>query len=243
MQELSTGKALYTVYKQTWRNNRMHYDSYTIYGKNACIDANTLDLSNYNTFEIPVATEIPEDAKLVFDKTSKYPRHKLQTTKFVRKIKESLADYIVGNYKKSPLVSIKRTYPLAFVSDKSIIFTNDDSITITDIKQSGAPFRDEDFTIVKNFSVLCLDNEEKLYIDYMEGKHTIPLVTDSLLNKLTDACSDVITPDDVNAIIQLIKTNDKDNIGLGAKLFCQFNLSATPAFAHIFLMYYHGYMQ
>lgn len=241
MRELSTNKLIGQAYYAGWGENRKVYTSITYFREGEIyINYDSIDFSNFDTYEIPAVTEIPETAKLIFHKTSKFPRHKLQTTKYVRKIKESLAEFIVGNYKKPALTYNKTRYSKAFISDSYIILTQDSTITLDQIKASNVPlFINEDFNIVENYNLLHLSKEEKLYIEYMEGEHKIPIITDETLNRLTDNYSEILTPEDLTGVIQLIKSGDKDNIALGAKLFCQFNLSAMPAFTRIFLMYYH----
>lgn len=187
------------------------------------------------TINMPLADKVPEDAKIIFHKNSKFPRHKLAITKYQRKIKENLADFLVGNYSKTD-GKIGITYNKVFITENDILCTYDNDVTKENIEEI---FNKTVIEVRQNESFVNLNREELLYVEYMLGKHTIPLITDELMNKLVDAHNDRITQEEVESIIDLLKTNDKDNVILGTKLLTQFNLNATPLFTKIFLTLYH----
>lgn len=243
MQELKSGKALiriryagYGIYKHLIQDNR-------IWNRPSSV---LIDFSkcNYNKdYEIPITTTLPEEAKLIFHKTSKFPRHKLEITSYKRKIKESLADYMVGNYQKfNPSVN-SSTYFKAFVSKDKIYVIQDSQITLDEIHKAFPEIQGTITETINDFKLLSLTKEELLYLEYMEGEHTKPIISDKDLNKLVDKKSDRLTEQDIESIVELLKSKDEENINLGAKLLTQFNLSATPCLTSLFLMTYHKYIQ
>lgn len=199
---------------------------------------------NYNKdYEIPTTSTLPEGAKLVFHKTSKFPRHKLEITTYKRKIKENLADYMVGNYKKFNLLNKFVTYYRAYFTEDSIYVIQDSDATYEAICREFPTLKDKIIDTVDDFKILVLDKEQLLYLEYMEGEHTKPLISDGDLNKLVDGKSDKLTEEDIESIVELLKSKDQENINLGAKLLTQFNLSATPCLTSLFLMLYDKYIK
>lgn len=97
MLEETTGKLIMTAAYYGWKDKYLHVDTFRFREKLFCKN----NLKNVNKEKkIPTVQVIPDNAKLIFHSTSKFPRHKLAITNYQRKIKESLADYIVGNAKE-----------------------------------------------------------------------------------------------------------------------------------------------
>mgnify|MGYP002518635168 CR=1 FL=1 len=97
MQEVLSGKRIIRI-NNHWSNNRT-YSTNDYWWKPAdsvYMAKNKIENANWDT-QIPTVKTLPEEAKLVFHKTSKFPRHKLGLTTFKRKIKEKGADFIVDN--------------------------------------------------------------------------------------------------------------------------------------------------
>lgn len=124
--------------------------------------------------------------------------------------------------------------------EEKIVVTNDDEVTLEVLKQD-ASFKTATFKeTIDNYEILALNKEQILTLEYMQGLHTIPLISDEQLNKAVDSKTDKMTPDDLNSIIELIVSRDSENISLGIKLFTQFNLSAMPLFTRLFLTMFNG---
>lgn len=236
MREETTGKIIYKASHYSWRNNELTLENLHNYGMKG-FDSRIFGQLDLNKV-IPTVDTIPENSKLIFHNTSKFPRHKLEITTFKRKIKENLADYLVGNSKKIDLrsrIGSKR----AFVFDTHIIITWDEKVTLEELK-GLKPLKDREFIeVVEDYYVILLNKEQILTLEYLQGMHTIPLISDEQLNKAVDSKTDKMTEDDLNSIIELIQSKDVENINLATKLFTQFNLSAMPLFTRLFLMMFH----
>lgn len=102
------------------------------------------------------------------------------------------------------------------------------------------PLKDKEFIeIVEDYHVILLNKEQVLTLEYLQGMHTIPLISDEQLNRVADGKTDKMTEEDLNSIIELIQSRDRDNVNLATKLFTQFNLASMPLFTRLFLMMFH----
>lgn len=98
MLEETTGKLIMTAAYYGWRDKHLCLDIFRGYKEKLFCKNN---LKNVNKEKkIPTVQVIPDNAKLIFHSTSKFPRHKLAITNYQRKVKEALADYMVGNAKE-----------------------------------------------------------------------------------------------------------------------------------------------
>lgn len=236
MREETTGKIIYKVSRYNWRNEKLTIENPSNYGMKA-FDSRIFGYLDLNKV-IPTVDQIPENSKLMFHNTSKFPRHKLEITTFKRKIKENLADYLVGNSKKIDLryrISSRRT----FIFDTFIIMTWDEKITLEDLKELKLLKDKELIEIIEDYHVILLNKEQVLTLEYLQGMHTIPLISDEQLNKVADGRTDKMTEEDLNSIVELLQSKDRDNVNLATKLFTQFNLSSMPLFTRLFLMMFH----
>ena len=184
------------------------------------------------SMEIPTVKTLPEGAKLVFHKTSNFPRHKLGLTTFKRKIKEKGADFIVGNFSKINSANID-TYANAYETDTAIYIThmliNFDIFKIeTGIDLSTAIH-------YSDYELLSVTKENTFYIDYICGKHSLPVISDDDLNIIVDNKQERLSLTELSTIMEMVKSGDKENINLALKLFAQFNLSSDPTFSWLFL--------
>lgn len=236
MREETTGKIIYRVVNHGYRKKELSVRRLNYVNLKA-FDGKVLDGLDLNK-TIPTVNEIPENAKIIFHSTSKFPRHKLEITTFKRKIKESLADYLIGNAQPLQLQNKIRS-TRAFIFDTAITYVHDEDITLDDIKTIDI-FKDAKFDkVIENYSLILLSKEQILTLEYLQGMHTIPLISDEQLNKAVDSKTDKMTEDDLNSIIELIQSKDVENINLATKLFTQFNLSAMPLFTRLFLTMFH----
>jgi hypothetical protein len=233
MHEILSGKRLIKI------NN--HWSSSKTYSTNdywwrasgtVYMAKNKLENANWD-MTIPTVKTLPEESKLVFHKTSKFPRHKLGLTTFKRKIKEKGADFIVGNFKKLHPTDIQH-YLNAYETEDAIFVTQLSTIEIAQfiidckIDLSNA-------THYSNYELLCVTDENRFYLDYICGKHSLPVISDDDLNTIVDNKQERISITELSTIMEMIKSKDKENINLALKLFAQFNLSADPTLSWLFL--------
>jgi hypothetical protein len=161
MQEILSGKRLikisnhwsssktYSISDYWWRSSGMVY-----------MAKNKLENANWDMI-IPTVKFLPEESKLVFHKTSKFPRHKLGLTTFKRKIKEKGADFIVGNFKKLHPTDIQH-YLNAYETEDAIFVTQLSTIEIAQfiidckIDLSNA-------THYSNYELLCVTDENRFH--------------------------------------------------------------------------------
>ena len=233
MQEVLSGKRLVRI-NNHWSNNITYsvYEGWYRTSGTVYVAKNKLNNPNWD-MEIPTVKTLPENAKLVFHKTSNFPRHKLGLTTFKRKIKEKGADYIVGNFKKcSQSCVIKYAHA----------YETDDTIYITDIVSFNADtFRREfgidlsSVTHYTDFELMSVTKENQFYIDYICGKHSLPVISDDDLNAIVDNKQERISITELSTVVEMVKSRDRENANLALKLFAQFNLSADPTLAWLFL--------
>ena len=195
---------------------------------------------NWNN-TVNIVNTIPEEAKLVFHKTSKFPRHKLGLTTFKRKIKEKGADFMVANFTVTTKDKVVTVYPHAWETDTTIYITHIQNINhaILDVEFPELQLKNAAYYV--DYPIIKATDEQMFYIEYLCGKYSLPIISDDDLNKIVDNKQDRISIDEVNTLIELAKSMDKENANLALKLFAQFNLSADPIFAWMFLSIYSRY--
>lgn len=237
MQELLSGKDLvkindywnprsrqYTVNDWWLRNNGVSY-----------IAKDKLENANWN-MQISTVKTLPDNAKLVFHSTSNFPRHKLELTTFKRKIKEKGADFIVGNFKSIPHTSIT-TYTHAYETDTRLYVTQ---LTTVDLAVFNAE-HGVDLSTAKhytNYEIIYAEKEHLFYLDYITGKHSLPIISDDDLNTIVDNKQERLSITELSTIKEMVESRDRENVVLALKLFAQFNLSADPTLAWLFLSIY-----
>jgi hypothetical protein len=197
-----------------------------------CVAKDKLENPNW-AMQIPTVKTLPDNAKLVFHSTSKFPRHKLGLTTFKRKIKEKGADFIVGNFKPIPHTSIT-TYTHAYETETKIYVTQ---LTTIDLNIFGVEYG-IDLSTAKHYTdyeMITAEKEHLFYLDYITGKHSLPIISDDDLNKIIDGNQERLSVTELSTIVEMVKSRDKENVNLALKLFAQFNLSADPTFSWLFL--------
>lgn len=234
MQDYRTGKTVIYVSKGAYDEYR-HYDyDKLVINLDSWYNRNTkkycLFLSDFNEkTTINKITTLPENAKVCFDKSSKFPRHKLQLTSFKRKIKTKDADCIIGNIER-PIFGGSQ---LMIVGENFIYYGR--GLTVEDFIKY---FPEINIVETRQDTFVQLTPENLLYYQLVSGEITIPFMNDVDFNKIVDSKCEKISPEEVESVIDLIVSGDSENIKLGIKLFSQFNLSAYPTFTKVFLSYY-----
>jgi hypothetical protein len=193
---------------------------------------NKIENANWD-MQIPTVKTLPEEAKLVFHKTSTFPRHKLGLTTFKRKIKEKGADFIVGNFSKMHLSDV-HVYVNAYETENTIYITQLSMLSI-DVFYAEMGVDLSNATHYTNYELLAVTKENQFYIDYICGKHSLPVISDDDLNAIVDNKQERLSITELSTIMEMVKSGDKENVNLALKLFAQFNLSADPTFSWLFL--------
>ena len=86
-----------------------------------------------------------------------------------------------------------------------------------------------------DYELLSVTKENTFYIDYICGKHSLPVISDDDLNIIVDNKQERLSLTELSTIMEMVKSGDKENINLALKLFAQFNLSSDPTFSWLFL--------
>ena len=233
MQEVLSGKRLVKI-NNHWSNNRT-YSTNDYWWKAAgtvYMAKNKIENANWD-MQIPTVKTLPEEAKLVFHKTSTFPRHKLGLTTFKRKIKEKGADFIVGNFSKMHLSDV-HTYVNAYETENTIYITQLSMISL-DVFKAEMGVDLSNAVHYTNYELLAVTKENQFYIDYICGKHSLPVISDDDLNAIVDNKQERLSITELSTIMEMVKSKDKENVNLALKLFAQFNLSADPTLSWLFL--------
>lgn len=239
MQEVLSGKRIVKI-NNHWSNNRTYSinDYWWKPADSVYMAKNKIENANWD-MEIPIVTTLPEEAKLVFHKTSKFPRHKLGLTTFKRKIKEKGADFIVGNFSKV-YASDTDTYVNAYETENTIYITQLPMLSI-DVFYAEMGIDLSNAIHYTDYKLLSVTKEKQFYIDYICGKYSLSVISDYDLNAIVDNKQERLSITELSTIMEMIKSRDKENINLALKLFAQFNLSADPTLSWAFLSIYSHY--
>lgn len=164
------------------------------------------------------ASQVSANAKLCFDQTSKFPRYKLEQTAYKRKLKPETADYIIIN------TNINVDSKLLYVYTNNIDTLY---LCINHVKPAN------ENAILLDSTVIHLTSQMKSYLDLHKSNYKY--LSDDQLNKLCDDYASDLTPENLDQIINLVFSNDSQNIELGLKVFASINVSKYPMTAK-FLM-------
>lgn len=239
MHEVLSGKRIIRI-NNHWSNTRTYSinehwwkPANTVYMAKSKIENANWDM------EIPTVKILPEEAKLVFHKTSKFPRHKLGLTTFKRKIKEKGSDFIVGNFSKTRASDVD-TYANAYETETTIYMTQIQMFNI-DVFYSEMGIDLSNAIHYTDYELLNVTKENQFYIDYICGKHSLPVISDDDLNTIVDNKQERLSITELSTIVEMVKSRDKENANLALKLFAQFNLSADPTLSWLFLSIHSQY--
>lgn len=233
MQEVLSGKRLVKI-NNHWSISRT-YSTNEYWWKSAgtvYMAKNKIENANWD-MEVSTVKTLPEEAKLVFHKTSTFPRHKLGLTTFKRKIKEKGADFIVGNFSKMHQSDV-HVYVNAYETEDTIYITQLSMLSL-DVFKSEMGVDLSNAIHYTNYELLNVTKENQFYIDYICGKHSLPVISDDDLNAIVDNKQERLSITELSTIMEMVKSRDKENINLALKLFAQFNLSADPTLSWLFL--------
>ena len=236
MQEFLSGKRIISIGNH-WSSSRTYNTSEYWYCRANTVYMAKDKIQNANwDMQIPTVNTLPEEAKLVFHKTSSFPRHKLGLTTFKRKVKEKGADFIVGNFKKIKSTD-SVTYSNAYETANEIYITQLSTINL-DLLYKECYIDLSSATHYTNYEVFIVEKEQIFYIDYICGKHSLPVISDNDLNTIVDNKQERLSVTELSTIMEMVKSRDKENVNLALKLFAQFNLSSDPTLSWLFLSIY-----
>lgn len=239
MHEVLSGKRIIRI-NNHWSNTRT-YSTNDYWWKpvgTVYMAKNKIKNANWD-MEIPTVKILPEEAKLVFHKTSKFPRHKLGLTTFKRKIKEKGSDFIVGNFSKTRASDVD-TYANAYETENTIYVTQLQTFSIDVFyAETGVDLSNAIHHV--DYKLLSVTKENQFYIDYICGKHSLPVISDDDLNTIVDNKQERLSITELSTIVEMVKSRDKENANLALKLFAQFNLSADPTLSWLFLSIHSQY--
>lgn len=236
MQEVLSGKRIIKIGNH-WSTSRTYSTNDYWWRAAGTVYMAKKKIENANwDMEIPTVKTLPEEAKLVFHKTSNFPRHKLGLTTFKRKIKEKGSDFIVGNFSKVRLTDVD-TYANAYETEDTIYVTQLSMLSL-DVFRSEIGIDLSNAIHYTNYELLSVTKENQFYIDYICGKHSLPVISDDDLNTIVDNKQERISITELSTIMEMVKSRDRENANLALKLFAQFNLSADPTLSWLFLSIY-----
>lgn len=236
MQEFLSGKRIIAI-NNHWSSSRTYTTSEYWYCRANTVYMAKDKIQNANwDMQIPTVNTLPEEAKLVFHKTSSFPRHKLGLTTFKRKVKEKGADFIVGNFKKVKSTD-SVTYSNAYETENEIYITQLSTINL-DLLYKECYIDLSSAAHYTNYEVFIVEKEQIFYIDYICGKHSLPVISDNDLNTIVDNKQERLSVTELSTIMEMVKSRDKENVNLALKLFAQFNLSSDPTLSWLFLSIY-----
>ena len=187
----------------------------------------------------------PKDGAIfLFDKTSKFPRFKLCGTSYKRCIKKGKEDYIIirdiridsnSGFKK--IVQTKDAYYLfpSFVYFRGIsreLYQSDYSDIDFFIKKYENKLFSTEIINSYDYKVFQVSSPQ-FFIDIMTDKLT-NVLTDSALDKIINGTLEKLDYDKFKQIKALIESSDVDNIGLGLRLLCNYDIE--PMLASINLL-------
>lgn len=160
-----------------------------------------------------LSTSIPPNSKLFFHHSSKFPRYKLENTKFERKIKEDKADFIVVNANLELTKGYKYT---VWESEKDIILTLE-GITLAD---------NSDYINLGEYYELNI--HEYNFLDFLQNRSTKPLISDQALNAICDNTFPDITKEVMMEIYNMLQSDECATRDLGLKLLASHNTAKFP---------------
>lgn len=183
--------------------------------------------------DVPFATTLAPDSVLYFDKSSKFPRFKLELTTYKRCIKPSKADAIVVSGEKYIYRHTSEEYDV-FEADNVIIAVPSDLFSkhIKTIDSLSKYLRDMGEGDYQNWNKI--HSKEKLdwfndktiwYYKYISGEYTLPLIKDDCLDKLCCKMCPEPTFEELVQISDMLESQDDSTAELGFKMLTGYDIA------------------
>lgn len=226
MNLINQTKPIYRLsFDRTWNAYSYRYDETPVIKTNESNRTAILerDYQKLLKNQINTVKTIKDNAVLMFDKSSKFPRFKLEQTSYKRCIKEAKADYIVLNIDKSPragyikLWETKDAFYYNYWRGETADLASALNIPVGMITAHG------DTRIYTD-----LTKHQLAYINLLNNQYSKPVILDDDLNKIVDSQNQTLTQDDVDQIMAMLQSSDNETAGLALKLLTNYNVTATP---------------
>lgn len=192
-------------------------------------------------FDNKIKNTVPKDgAVFLFDSSSKFPRFKLTGTSYKRCIKEGKEDFvIIGDvnlyytgtlYKK--IIQTEDAYYL-FPNYAYFHGVNADKYQLeyasinSFIEKYKNKFFSTEIINSYDYNVVQVSNP-KMFMDIITDKVT-NVLTDSALDKIITGTFEKLDYDKFKQIKALIESSDVDNVGLGLRLLCNYDIEPMLA--------------
>ena len=219
-------------YTNNWFDGTKYFNCSDIYN----LFDNNIDIKKY--INENTVTEIKENSKLFFTKSSNFPRFKLSDTTFSKCIKLEKADYVVIGKDYDCLVfkfihffEGKDTY-YAFINDPFYDWNNRSEYNKMPFESWISKYSNfifPEIVTMRNITndIYSLKNFNQISEDI---KNNIPhkLITDTMLDREINKKQDEITPETYKSICELLDSPDIGLREVGLKTLTGLNVNETP---------------
>lgn len=195
-------------------------------------------------------TELKDGSVLLFSKTSKFPRFKLEGTTFKRCIKMDKADCVVINC--LDFTSYDHRYVLEGAENYYVVQEALPTFYGSNDKQYVQEYADDLYNFLKkrpymfgekvtpkliysDVSIVITKDSNVVY-NIMTDKIT-STITDDALDKIVSGTLDDINEDAFNSIKEMFDSPDMSTVGLGLRLLAGYNISKASIAVQILLRY------
>ncbi len=192
-------------------------------------------------FDNKIKNTAPKDgAVFLFDSSSKFPRFKLTGTSYKRCIKEGKEDFvIIGDiglsYTSQLYKKIIQTEDAYYLFPNYTYFQGENAskyqLEYANINSFIEKYKNKLFSteIINSYDYNVIQvNDLKMFMDIMTDKVT-NVLTDSALDKIITGTFEKLNYDKFKQIKALIESSDVDNVGLGLRLLCNYDIEPMLA--------------
>lgn len=195
-------------------------------------------------------TELKDGSVLLFSKTSKFPRFKLEGTTFKRCIKVDKADCVVINC--LDFTSYDHRYVLEGAENYYVVQEALPTFYRSNDKQYIQEYADDLYNFLKKRPYMfgekvtpkliysdvsiAITKDSNVVYNIMTDKIT-STITDDALDKIVSSTLDDINEDTFNSIKEMFDSPDMSTVGLGLRLLAGYNISKASIAVQILLRY------
>lgn len=195
-------------------------------------------------------TELKDGSVLLFSKTSKFPRFKLEGTTFKRCIKVDKADCVVINC--LDFTSYDHRYVLEGAENYYVVQEALPTFYGSNDKQYVREYADDLYNFLKKRPYMfgekvtpkliysdvsiAITKDSNVVYNIMTDKIT-STITDDALDKIVSSTLDDINEDAFNSIKEMFDSPDMSTVGLGLRLLAGYNISKASIAVQILLRY------
>lgn len=222
-------------HKICWRYNDYTTRGWSFFAKDKKIKEITNDINN------KFITSIKDAANLYFYKQSKFPRFKLQETNYKRVIKQDKADYFVVPQKVDvdyfgDYYVCENDCAVFLIKDNVIdFFADGDFDKFLKVLESIDNRANFDAKPTYFGPIYRVKENNSFIFDLIEKFPNMKVITDKDMDSIVCKKFQAMTENDLNTILPMLKSNDKETVGLGLKLIANMNVLETPYLVHAVL--------